>query len=337
MVDRLSLGVAFVAALLSFHCGNNVLTVGYVPSGQAQRAESGIPPTDDAGPPPEDAGDNDAGGGPFGPFTGRGADGSGGYCTAAAKLIYVVTDTNILYSFDPSKLAGQPFTVIGAVPCVVPRRVYVNSMAIDRHGTAWVNYSNGAIFQVSTSAPIVCQPTSFVPLQAGFSDVLGMGFSSDSLGSNTETLFVSDNNGLGLGKIDLSTMTLTPLGRYTGKLAGFSAELTGTGDGNLYGIFTTYGTGQMASIAQIDKTNGATPSVTGLPTVNASNGGYAFSFWGGDFWFYTAYPTLADPNATTSVTHFQPSTQMANVVLSNIGFTIVGAGVSTCAPTTIPR
>jgi hypothetical protein len=206
-------------------------------------------------------------------------------------------------------------------------------MAVDRSATAWVNYDDGSIFQVNTST-LACKATSFVSGQGGFTAALGMGFSSDAPGSNAETLFVSDNTGpgglgvagggKGLAKLDLGTMTLTPLGPYTAANAGFDAELTGTGDAELYGFFTT----TPANLAKIDKATGATPASTSLPTVNAATGGFAFSFWGGDFWFYT------EGANGSSVTHFETATQTSKVVLKDLGYTIVGAGVSTCAPQT---
>jgi|GEM_PF-3500705 len=55
-----------------------------------------------------------------------------------------------------------------------------------------------------------------------------------------------------------------------------------------------------------------------------------FSFWGGDFYFYTA------PSNGTVVTHLQTSTG-ATTTSPELGFTIVGAGVSTCAPTAPPQ
>jgi hypothetical protein len=125
-----------------------------------------------------------------------------------------------------------------------------------------------------------------------------------------------------------STLTLMPIGPYT-NAAGYNAELSGTGDGTLYGFFTT----SPSELGTIDKASGTVTSIIPLPTVNNSVGGYAFSFWGGDFWIYTAFPTDADPNATTSVTHFVSSTKTASVVMADIGFTIVGAGSSTCVPT----
>ena len=241
-------------------------------------------------------------------------------CSDASKLVYVASDENDLYSFAPDKLT---FTKLGRLAC--PSQT-VNSMAVDRSGTAWVNYDDGKIYKVEIKS-LHCTATSYVPAQGRFTKVLGMGFAADAPGSANETLFVADNRGKGIGKVDLATMTLTPLGAYTGELAGSNAELTGTGDARLFGFFTT----SPAHFAAIDKATGQTPTATLLPTVDASSGGYAFSFWGGDFWFYTANDT-----PTTSVTHYVSADGTASVVLSDIGFVIVGAGVSTCAPTVPP-
>jgi hypothetical protein len=254
----------------------------------------------------------------------------GGNCAPSAALPYVITDTDIMYSFDPAHLT---FTQIGPVTCAGESANTVNSMAIDRQANAYVNFTSGHICKCSTTTPVTCQPTSFVPNQGGFTNELGMGFSADAPGSNSETLFVSDNDGpgghdvpgggKGLGKIDLTTMTMTPVGIYTGVNTGYNAELTGTGDGKLYGFFTT----TPGDIAQIDKTTGATPMP--LPvSASAPSGGYAFSFWGGDFWVYTDTSGAVG----SSVTHYAPATRTGSVVLSGVGFTIVGAGVSTCAP-----
>ena len=245
-------------------------------------------------------------------------------CTDAAKLVYVVSEDNDLYSFAPDKLL---FTKLGRITCGSKT---VNSMAVDRSGTAWVNFSDGKIFKVDT-ATLACTPTGFVPQQAGFTKVLGMGFSANAAGSSSETLFIADNSGKGVGKLDQTTMKLSALGPYTGELAGSDAELTGTGDARLFGFFTT----SPAHFAAVDKTTGATPAATLLPGVDASSGGFAFSFWGGDFWFYTANDP--DGDGSTTVSQYVSSTQQTKVgVLKNIGFVIVGAGVSTCAPVEPP-
>ncbi|MEA2697756.1 MAG: hypothetical protein QOI66_2027, partial [Myxococcales bacterium] len=138
-------------------------------------------------------------------------------------------------------------------------------------------------------------------------------------------------NGKGVAKVDLgqSPPTLIPIGTYTGDVMGGRCELTGTGDAKLFGFFTT----QPAYLAQIDKTTGATPQAVSLPTIDATTGGYAFSFWGGSYWFYTASDT-----DNTKVTRYDPTTTppTTTVPVPQLTFTIVGAGVSTCAPVTFP-
>jgi hypothetical protein len=263
-----------------------------------------------------------------------------GSCSDAAKLVYVVSDQNHLYSFAPNKLpdVNAAFTDLGLINCAAAEGATVNSMAIDRAGTAYVNYTSGKIVTVNTTT-LACADTGFVPGQSGFSPNLSMGFSSDMPGSSHETLYVSDNtgddsglpNGKGLSKVDLgqSPPTLIPIGTYTGDVMGGRCELTGTGDAKLFGFFTT----QPAYLAQIDKTTAATPQAISLPTINATTGGYAFSFWGGSYWFYTA----SDTN-NTKVTRYDPTMTppTTTVAVPELTFTIVGAGVSTCAPVTFP-
>ena len=267
----------------------------------------------------------------FAPSPGNDGSSQAG-CSDASKLVYVISDgTNMLYSFAPDKLLFKP---LGVPQCATTATA--NSMAIDRNGMAWVNYTDGSIWKVNTST-MACAATSFASGQAGFSTRLSMGFSSNAPGSADETLFVSDNtgddttmaDGKGGARVDLGSMTLTPLGGpFTGDVAGWRCELTGTGDARLFGFFTK----SPARLAEIKKADGSTPQSVLLPGVDASAGGYAFSFWGGRFWFYTANGT-----PTSSVTMYDPATGLApQVVLADIGFTIVGAGVSTCAPLTFP-
>jgi len=323
--------LASLAALLAVACGSSAPQGFGSPSGDDAGSSAGH----DAGTPPPALGD-----GSTPPLGDDGGPSTGTNCaTGAASFIYVASDANDLYAFDPSKFpAASAFTLIGPIPCDTSG---VNSMAVDRTATAWVNFNDGQIFKVTTTAPVTCTATGFVPGQGGFTNDLGMGFSVNAPGSNDETLFVSDNGGpggdcsskapgpscagKGLGTIDVGTMTLTPLGAYTGMAAGYNAELTGTGDAKLYGFFTT----SPGAYGAIDKASGATtpPAPTAIPSVNAATGGYAFSFFGGDFYFYTA------PKGNTVVTHLATSTG-TTTTSPQLGFTIVGAGVSTCAPTT---
>ncbi len=245
-------------------------------------------------------------------------------CSEAAKLVYVVSDSNELYSFEPAQLK---FTKIGKLACPAANGATPNSMAVDRSGTAWVNFSDGTLFKAST-ADASCQATPFKAGQESFMR-FGMAFASDSAGSTSETLYVVGiaglDQGLGLAKIDLTTFKLSKIGDFSGALKGKAAELTGTGNGKLYGFFTT----NPATLAEIDKTTGATSNETKLDGVSTGTA-WAFSFWGGDFWFYTA---LVGPSTVTQLK--ASGDNSIQPVRSDVGgFRIVGAGVSTCAPTT---
>lgn len=258
-------------------------------------------------------------------------------CSEAAQLVYVLSDSNDLYSFRPNR---REFTRIGRMTC--PTSAAPNSMAIDRNAVAWVNYVDtgllgdaaGSIYRVSTT-DARCTSASPIPLPNGWYR-LGMGFSTASADDVSETLFVTatadplTGSSPGLGRIDPAMLTGTPVGAFSGSLRGQSAELTGTGDGRLYGFFTT----TPPQVAQIDKSSGAilnTVPMRGLETPQA----WAFSFWGGDFYLYTA--PGAGTSRTTNVTRYRPSDgSIDTAYMTNIGFRIVGAGVSTCAPIAPP-
>src|SRR5262249_13459071 len=91
----------------------------------------------------------------------------------------------------------------------------------------------------------------------------------------------------GLATIALPSFSLSIIGDYTSGLAEAQCALAGTGDGRLFG-WCPYSSdaGSGTALAQIDKATGATPSPIPL-TVNVG-AAFAFSFWGGDFWFFAA-------------------------------------------------
>jgi hypothetical protein len=258
-----------------------------------------------------------------GAFAGGSGPGSGGGdsgCTEAAKLVYVIGQDNQLLSFDPPTTT---FTPVGTINC--PQNggfATPFSMAVARSGMAYVLFSDGKLYLVDTGNA-ACTATSYPPNQAFFT--FGMGFVSDAPNSEAETLYVADYNGTGIGKIDLTTMQLSVVGSYSGGLTG-PAELTGTGDARLYGFFL----GTPVNVAEIDKSNAAILTQAPQPTVNIGSG-WAFAFWGGDFWLFT------DPAGFSSqVDRYQPSTGTTTTVKTGVGTTIVGAGVSTCAPVEPP-
>lgn len=270
---------------------------------------------------------------------GRGAVFGGGPhddCSELATAVYVLSTSNEIYRFWPDR---KEFTRLFVLDC--PTDMRPNSMAIDRHATAWVNYVlsdgrgdvAGKLFKVDTKDGR-CEPTS-IELDEGWYR-LGMGFSGDASNPASERLFVAgvgSGASRGLGRIDPEGTTVTPVGAFSGPLRGLQAELTGTGDGRLFGFFNK----TPVELAEIDKATGEVLWSKGLTGVERPHD-WAFSFWGGDFYLYTAPAPSDSPSRTTNVTRYRPSDgSIDTAYMIDIGFHIVGAGVSTCAPLAPPR
>jgi hypothetical protein len=268
--------------------------------------------------------------GSFGGDGGASSSGGGNGCSGqATNYVYVLSAENDLYSFAPNL---KQFTKIGPLGCQTS--LSPNSMAVDRDAVAYVNYvadddSTGAIFQVSTTDASCTGPIMSMP--AGWERV-GMGYSTNNAGSTAETLYVAGvGSGIGLGLVDFGIKNVGPIGPFTGTLAGQNAELTGTGNGTLYGFFTT----APVEVAQIDKSNGSTMTPVPMTGVQVPND-WAFSFWGGHFYLYTSQGQGTGNGS--NVTDYDPVGGTVNPsYMVGIGFDIVGAGVSTCAPVTAPQ
>lgn len=248
---------------------------------------------------------------------------------AGSTLIYVITEQNELYSFYPPTLA---FSKIGNIACPAPAMDSPFSMAVDRKGTAYSVFISGALFELST-ATAACKPTSFAPGQHGFG-TFGMGYTANTAGDAGETLYVAEGNvtisprpnSQGLASIDTQAFVLSYVAPFTPPIPG--PELTGTGDGRLFGFYTNADT-PGSHIIEIDRTTGRLLADSPLQVGDPSDA-YAFAFWGGVFWVFTAAPVGATGGPTT-VTRFDPSTGSESNV-TTLPSTIVGAGVSTCAP-----
>lgn len=264
--------------------------------------------TDTVTDPGTGAGGNDVQIDAGGSSDGGGSDG----CSDEAKKVYVLDKAQALYRFDPATLAlGK----VGTLACPGTDGATTFSMAVDRSGTAWVLYNDGHLFQVDTKTA-ACKATSYAPNQQGFKK-FGMGFATDTPGGTAETLFLA--NEFGLASLDRQTLTVKPLGEF-----GFSAaaELTGTSDAKLYGFFYGY----PPYVSEIDKTNASLKGETGLDAIDPGTG-FAFAFWGGDFWIFTA-----TSDTDSQIHQYSPKAGTTKKVVASAGFKIVGAGVSTCAP-----
>ena len=104
-----------------------------------------------------------------------------------------------------------------------------------------------------------------------------------------------------------------------------NAELTGTGDGQLWGFVPDAASSNGESVlVQIDPATGKTlESYTYPSLVSSGSVSWAVKFWGGSFWIFfndSIYQVSRD------------SPEIIHAALSKTGRNVVGAGVSTCAP-----
>jgi hypothetical protein len=261
----------------------------------------------------------------------NGGDGGGSNtdnCSDAAKLVYVVDSNNMFSKFDPST---KTFQNIGALNCPATGDIFGPatpfSMGIDRTPTAWVLYSSGELFKVNTSTA-ACEPTSWsAPASL---PLFGMGFSSDTQGGSSETLYIAGGTDPGssttstFASLNTTSMTSSTLGSVNG-----SPELTGTGSAELWGFFPA---ANGARVEKINKANGSPAGTTfPLTALAGEPAAWAFAFWGGDFWVFL----MKDLESNTTVYQIDGTTGQVKGQTSANGRTIVGAGVSTCAPTII--
>lgn len=278
-------------------------------------------------------------------------------CSDAAKLVYVLSYEGDLYSFAP---ADKKFKKIGKLSCGLTSQQLPISMAVDRTGVAWVNIAtqggtsrSNTLYKVDTTTA-ACSPTNIKSTFIG-----GMGFSTDEGSKDKETLFVFGQSGSAssptrtLDHVDFAAEKIV-----TGPTVTTNAgELTGTGDGRLYGFILkeppTGSSGKpmlddLIAITQLDKKTGKDSGEVVLKGVKYPHDpGFAFSFWGGDFYVYSApitipadFPFTQPPadlkdEPTTDVARYSPTAKTTEPkYMATIGFHIVGAGVSTCAPLT---
>lgn len=254
-------------------------------------------------------------------------------CNERAKIVYVVTEQNVLLSFDPDKLA---FKKVGTLNCPAPGATPF-SMSVDRNADAWVLYQiqsgftakGGGLYKVST-LDASCQTTSYVPNGQGF-ELFGMGFSANSVGSKDETFFIAGAGANNFTTVKNTLGTISFPGMGVQKLGVLDikggADLTGNGKGELFGFFPE---STPPNVRQIDKTTAASGKTWPLPVnIFSDTQAWAFAQWGGDFYLFHK----TDYAASSSVYKLATATGAVTTVLTEVGYTITGAGVSSCAPT----
>jgi hypothetical protein len=247
-------------------------------------------------------------------------------CTdATVQFIYVVSQENGLFSYHPP---SGTLRRIGTIACPVDPTVTPPptpwSMSVDRAGTAYVIFNDGHLFRVHTS-DARCEATSYTPNQNGWL-TFGMGFTADRTDPG-ERLFVTEADFMGpsqgLAWIDTTTLRLNVVGPYSTTLG--RSELTGSRDGRLFAFSLDPAAG--SNVSEVDPTSARVLSSTHLD-IGTPESAWAGAFYGGDFYLFTTPPGA---RSGTTVTRYRPADGSTTVV-SSLTETIVGAGVSTCAP-----
>lgn len=274
------------------------------------------------GAPGRETGDDDGTDGGSGSGSGN-QDG----CSDAAKLVYVVDSNNKLSTWDG---ATKTFADLGTLSCPAMAGATPFSMAVDRTANAYVLYSSSEVMRVDTMT-LQCTKLNYTVQQQQV--LFGMGFSTNEVAGSTDTLFIAGGPNAGaaattnLATLDPNTMQVSPLGTITG-----NPELTGTGNAELWGFFPA-ATG--SRIEKVNKMTGAPLQTFGnLNVLNGTPAAWAFAFWGGDFWVFLAKQDVFGATPTT-VYQFDAANGTLKGMTPTTNRTIVGAGVSTCAPTVI--
>jgi len=283
----------------------------------------------DAGTVADGAASSSSSGG-FGPAEAGSAPADG--CSDDAKLVYVLSMEGDIYSFAP---ADKKFTKVGPLDCAqggVP--LVPIAMAVDRDAIAWVNMREDTLIPGPDTLYKFDTKTAACSASGVKGPLGGMGFSTNEASTDEETLFVvgqgSAQSKLGLNHVDFASESIV---RGPDLKSTVDLELTGTGDGKLYAFLID----NPLELAEVDKTSGTLSGHVTLTGVRRPQSPmFAFSFWGGDFYFYTA--TDPSPSKTTTVARYRPSDGSIDPeYMTDIGFHIVGAGVSTCAPVVAPK
>lgn len=249
---------------------------------------------------------------------------------AASEFIYLLDSNNQLLSFEPRMdTAANAVKVVGKVSC--PTATAPNSMSVDRRARAWLNYDDGKLYKIPTNNPASCVDSGY---QTGVVPTakVGMGFVSDSPGAKVESLYLASFGTASqlwkLNPLDPTPIVSTKIGNFASSPT--SPEMTGTGAAELYAYFPA--ADATHRIIRVNKTTAQADLTWSLPPLASSPGAWAFAQWGGRYYVFVTESNISrvyrwDPNAASGSQWVR--------VQDNLPTRIVGAGVSTCAPTTV--
>ena len=234
-------------------------------------------------------------------------------CEETSELVYVIDrEREALYLFNPLDLS---FDFLGDLDCGVYSGTPA-SMSVSRDGVAYVRYSDNSVYDVDLQT-MNCQPTSY---QTNFGS-FGMGYATETEGAWQDDLYIANANQIAI--VNTNTWNLTMLGQLPSQ-----SELTGNADGELWAMLPLE---SPAALMKIDIDTGRTTqtiNLSGMPNPSSIDT-FAFATWGGDFWLFIRQNGMGESTDIYKVS----SSGAMNKVASDTGMDVVGAGVSTCAPT----
>jgi len=250
------------------------------------------------------------------------------FCAAGAELVYLTDRNQRLVRFDPRDLS---FTDVGPIACA-SSTTRPFSMSVDHDANAWVLFNDYRIRLVDTRDGS-CGAAE-IQLDEPF-EQYGMGFTASG---DDEVLYVSGGTFIDLlegspsrpaqlGRVDPTTRTATDVG----PLANWP-ELSGNADGELFAFYPPGPFSAPARIVELDPTTASERRSFELTDMTGDfDRSYAFAYWGGRLWVFIkpsdqtgseVWRFDLPPEGDGSITR----------VVEDARITVVGAGVSICAP-----
>ena len=236
-------------------------------------------------------------------------------CDHTSDLVYVVDrEEEALYLYSP---LDHSFELVGPLRC--GGHGTPGSMGVSRDGYAYVRYSDDTVQQVDLTT-LDCNSTSYSDRATDFGS-FGMGYATDDGDTWRDQLYIANSTWLAV--VDTATWTVDVLGRMSSQ-----SELTGNAAGELWAILPLE---TPAELVRLDKETGAEAEVLqlrGFPSPSNIDA-FAFATWGGNFYIFVRTYGMGSTTDVYEVT----SDGTMTLVLEDSGMDVVGAGVSTCAPT----
>jgi hypothetical protein len=204
-------------------------------------------------------------------------------CVPDNDRILVLSDEAEIWAYTPGLDA---FEFLADVNCPGVQNPY--SMAVDRAGVAWIQYSDdGNVYTFDPKDPGPCSLTNVFAKPAGF-DYFALSFAPDTPRDPCDRLYLLNYTGEGpfaegpgigaLGVFDPMSDTVTKLGPtdYDG------GELAGTGGGRLFAFAGV----EPAKLVEYDKTTAQPLSILPLAGFRKTRAS-AMAFHGGDTYLFT--------------------------------------------------